>query len=277
MKAYEPTGLTQMIDTANKSQNTAAHGPAKTDDAETIDFGFRQVRRADKQGLVRGVFDSVAERYDVMNDLMSGGVHRLWKAALIDWMAPQPHQHLVDLAGGTGDVSLRFLRAGGGSAVITDINHAMLSAGRRRRDIAKFNDRTSWCVGNAETLPFASATADFVTIAFGLRNVTDRQSAISEAHRVLKPGGRFLCLEFSQVKNDLLARAYDEWSFNALPAIGRLVAGDGESYRYLAESIRTFPTPEVLADMFAGAGFAQVRVRSLSAGVACIHSGWKLD
>ena len=205
MKAYEPTGLTQMIDTANKSQNTAAHGPAKTDDAETIDFGFRQVRRADKQGLVRGVFDSVAERYDVMNDLMSGGVHRLWKAALIDWMAPQPHQHLVDLAGGTGDVSLRFLRAGGSSAVITDINHAMLSAGRRRRDIAKFNDRTSWCVGNAETLPFANATTDFVTIAFGLRNVTDRQSAISEAHRVLKPGGRFLCLEFSQVKNDLLA------------------------------------------------------------------------
>jgi len=244
---------------------------------ETIDFGFRTVRRAEKQGLVRGVFDSVANRYDVMNDLMSGGVHRLWKAALIDWMAPQPHQHLIDLAGGTGDIALRFLRAGGGSAAITDINHAMLNAGRQRRDLAKFQDRISWCVGNAECLPFATGTADFITIAFGLRNVTDRQAAISEAHRVLRPGGRFLCLEFSHVKNAVLRRAYDAWSFNALPAMGQLVAGDADSYRYLAESIRTFPTPEVLADMFATAGFAQVRVRSLSAGIACIHSGWKLD
>ena len=242
-----------------------------------IDFGFRTVRRGEKAGLVRDVFDSVATRYDIMNDLMSGGVHRLWKAALVDWMAPQPYQHLVDLAGGTGDISLRFLRAGGGSAAVTDINESMLNAGRQRRDLGKFADRLTWCVGNAEALPFDSGRADFVTIAFGLRNVTDRDAAIAEAHRILKPGGRFLCLEFSQVDSAVLARLYDAWSFNVLPRLGQLVAGDADSYRYLVESIRTFPTPEVLADMFAGAGFAQVRVRRLSGGIACIHSGWKLD
>ena len=244
---------------------------------ESIDFGFRTVRRADKSGLVRDVFDSVASRYDLMNDLMSGGVHRLWKSAMIDWMAPQPHQTLVDLAGGTGDISLRFLRAGGGQAVITDINEAMLAAGRQRREFTSLGGRVRWCVGNAESLPFETASADRMTIAFGLRNVTDREAAIAEAHRVLKPGGRFLCLEFSQVNSAMLARAYDAWSFNVLPRLGQLVAGDGDSYRYLVESIRTFPAPEVLADMFAGAGFAQVRVRRLSAGIACIHSGWKLD
>ena len=249
----------------------------KFSETSSIDFGFRTVNREDKQRLVRGVFDSVAYRYDIMNDLMSGGVHRLWKAALIDWMAPQPNQHLIDLAGGTGDISLRFLRAGGGSAAISDINYAMLSAGRRRRDIAKYNDRLRWCVGNAECLPFDDEIADFVTIAFGLRNVTNRQVAIAEAHRILKPGGRFLCLEFSQLRSNSLQRIYDAWSFKALPLMGRIVAGDAESYRYLAESIRTFPTPEVLADMFACAGFVQIRVRSLSAGIACIHSGWKLD
>ncbi|MGB1177117.1 MAG: class I SAM-dependent methyltransferase [Candidatus Puniceispirillaceae bacterium] len=244
---------------------------------EDIDFGFRTVRRAEKAGLVRDVFDSVASRYDLMNDLMSGGVHRLWKAAMVDWMAPQPYQHLVDLAGGTGDISLRFLKAGGGSAAVTDINESMLAAGRKRRDLGKLADRINWCVGNAEALPFQTASADLVTIAFGLRNVTHREAAIAEAHRILRPGGRFLCLEFSQVSSDVLARAYDAWSFNVLPRLGQLVAGDADSYRYLVESIRTFPTPEVLADMFAGAGFAQVRVRRMSAGIACIHSGWKLD
>jgi len=246
-------------------------------DDETIDFGFRTVGRAEKSGLVRDVFDSVATRYDLMNDLMSGGVHRLWKAAMIDWIAPQPSQTLVDLAGGTGDISLRFLQAGGGSAAVTDINEAMLNAGRQRRDLGKFADRLTWCVGNAEALPFDSGRADFVTIAFGLRNVTDRDAAIAEAHRILKPGGRFLCLEFSQVDSAVLARLYDAWSFNVLPRLGQLVAGDADSYRYLVESIRTFPAPEGLADMFAGAGFAQVRVRRLSGGIACIHSGWKLD
>ena len=260
----------------DRAMNTdrATSGNSGTD---TIDFGFRRVRREDKSGLVRDVFDSVASRYDVMNDLMSGGVHRLWKSAMIDWMAPQPGQKLVDLAGGTGDISLRFLRAGGGEAVITDINEAMLNAGQQRREMRQHADRLSWCVGNAESLPFTDASADFVTIAFGLRNVTDRDAAIREAHRVLRPGGRFLCLEFSQVTSPMLAQAYDAWSFNVLPRLGQMVAGDAESYRYLVESIRTFPTPEILADMFAAAGFAQVRVRRLSAGIACIHSGWKLD
>ena len=252
------------------------HNDRNPDDAE-IDFGYRTVRRAAKGGMVRDVFDSVASRYDLMNDLMSGGVHRLWKAAMIDWVVPQPGQTLVDLAGGTGDISLRFLTAGGGDAIVCDINEAMLAAGRRRRDMAQMGVRMRWCAGNAESLPFDTASVDIVTIAFGLRNVTDRDAAIAEAFRILRPGGRFLCLEFSKVDNPGLARLYDSWSFNVLPRLGQLVAGDADSYRYLVESIRTFPTPEILADMFAAAGFAQVRVRRLSGGIACIHSGWKLD
>ncbi len=246
-------------------------------DNDTIDFGFRTVQRAEKARLVRSVFDTVARRYDVMNDLMSGGVHRLWKEAMINWMSPQRHQTLVDLAGGTGDISLRFLRNGGGKACITDINHAMLEAGRKRRDLKRLANRLSWCVSNAESLPIDNQSADFVTIAFGLRNITHRQLALNEAYRILKPGGRFLCLEFSHVQNPQLAKLYDSWSFNILPMIGQIIAGDANSYRYLAESIRTFPNKEILSDMFAQAGFVQIRVRSLSAGIACIHSGWKLD
>jgi demethylmenaquinone methyltransferase/2-methoxy-6-polyprenyl-1,4-benzoquinol methylase len=246
-------------------------------DDNSIDFGFRQVNRADKVGLVRGVFDSVANRYDLMNDLMSGGVHRLWKAAMIDWMAPQPHQTLIDLAGGTGDIGQRFLRAGGGFAHITDINESMLMAGKKRRDLQSLANRMNWCNANAEQLPFADNAADFVTIAFGLRNVTDRPAALAEAHRVLKAGGRFLCLEFSQVDNAALQRLYDAWSFSILPTMGQMVAGDAESYRYLVESIRQFPRKEILADMFADAGFAQIRIRSMTGNIACIHSGWKMD
>ncbi len=244
---------------------------------DSIDFGFRTVQRSDKARLVRGVFNSVAGRYDLMNDLMSGGVHRLWKAAMIDWMAPQPHQKLVDLAGGTGDISMRFLDKGGGEACITDINHAMLHAGRSRRNLKRIASQLSWCVADAESLPFDSQIADFVTIAFGLRNITNRRAALSEAYRILKPGGRFLCLEFSHVQSQPLARLYNGWSFHVLPFMGQVIAADADSYRYLAESIRTFPTKEVLTDMFAQAGFAQIRVRNLSAGIACIHSGWKLD
>ena len=253
--------------------NIATH----TVDNDTIDFGFQTVQRSDKARLVRGVFDSVAGRYDLMNDLMSGGVHRLWKKAMIDWMAPQPHQKLVDLAGGTGDISMRFLHCGGGEACITDINHTMLQAGRDRRSLKRLSKQLSWCVANAELLPFKSQSVDFVTIAFGLRNVTDRQTALNESYRILKPGGRFLCLEFSQVQSQPLAKLYDSWSFNVLPIMGQIITGDSDSYRYLAESIRTFPSKEVLADMFAQAGFAQIRVRSMSAGIACIHSGWRLD
>ena len=246
-------------------------------DDNSIDFGFRQVNRADKAGLVRGVFYSVANRYYLMNDLMSGGVHRLWKAAMIDWMAPQPHQTLIDLAGGTGDIGQRFLRAGGGFAHITDINESMLMAGKKRRDLQSLANKMNWCNANAEQLPFADNAADFVTIAFGLRNITDRPAALAEAHRVLKAGGRFLCLEFSQVDNAVLQRLYDAWSFSILPTMGQMVAGDAESYRYLVESIRQFPRKEILADMFADAGFAQIRIRSMTGNIACIHSGWKID
>ena len=194
---------------------TSGQNAATTDSLDdTIDFGFQTVQRTDKARLVHNVFSSVANRYDLMNDLMSGGVHRLWKSSMIDWMAPQPYQKLIDLAGGTGDISMRFLRSGGGEACITDINHAMLQSGRVRRDLQRLAGRLSWCVANAEALPFNSQSADFVTIAFGLRNVTNRQAALNEAYRILKPGGRFLCLEFSHVQNQPLARLYDWWSFN---------------------------------------------------------------
>ena len=267
-----------MQNSKDRKSDSANTGRARnTTNDETIDFGFQTVERAAKARLVRGVFDSVASRYDIMNDVMSGGVHRLWKTAMIDWMAPQPDQHLVDLAGGTGDISLRFLKAGGGTACITDINQAMLQAGQQRTQLQHHAGRLSWCVANAEALPIASATADFVTIAFGLRNVTDRQATLVEAYRILKPGGRFMCLEFSQVKNQPLAKLYDSFSFNILPVLGQIIASDSASYRYLAESIRQFPCKEVVADMCATAGFAQIRARSLSAGIACIHSGWKLD
>ena len=245
--------------------------------SDTIDFGFQNIERTTKAGLVRNVFDTVAKKYDFMNDLMSGGVHRLWKNAMIDWMAPQPNQHLVDLAGGTGDISLRYLKSGGGSACITDINQEMIRFGQRRVQLQRQSSKLSWCVGNAEAMPIASETADFVTIAFGLRNVTNQQLALGEAYRILKPGGRFLCLEFSHVQSKPLARLYDAWSFKLLPAMGQIVVGDASSYRYLVESIRRFPSKEVLADMLATAGFAQIRVRCMSAGIACIHSGWKLD
>ena len=265
------------FDRADHNAESSQSMTEQDKDQDNIDFGYHTVQRGDKTALVRGVFNSVAGRYDLMNDLMSGGVHRLWKSAMIDWMAPQPHQKLIDLAGGTGDISMRFLSNGGGAACITDINHAMLQAGRGRRDLQRMASQISWCVANAESLPFDSQIADFVTIAFGLRNITDRQAALSEAYRILKPGGRFLCLEFSHVQNRPLAKLYDSWSFNVLPFMGQVIAGDANSYRYLAESIRTFPTKEVLVDMFAQAGFAQIRVRTLSAGIACIHSGWKLD
>ena len=245
--------------------------------ASDIDFGFTRVPIAEKQGRVAEVFSSVAGSYDIMNDLMSGGVHRLWKGALMDWLAPRSGQKLVDLAGGTGDVALRFLRRGGGSAHIVDINEDMLNAGRKRRDLTSYADRLTWTVASAEDIPIDDNSVDRVTISFGLRNVTDRQAELAEAHRILKPGGRFCCLEFSHITTPALGKIYDLWSFQALPRIGRIVANDEAAYRYLVESIRTFPTQQELADMFSQAGFAQVRVRNLSSGIAAIHSGWKLD
>ena len=244
---------------------------------EWIDFGFETVPVNEKQSRVADVFSSVASSYDIMNDLMSGGVHRLWKDALMDWLAPCKGQVLIDLAGGTGDIALRFLKRGGSHVHVVDINPDMISAGKKRRDIKAYSNQLDWTVASAEDVPLQTGTAERVTISFGLRNVTNRDMALREAFRVLKPGGRFCCLEFSTVQNATFSKLYDLWSFNALPQLGRMVARDEAAYRYLAESIRTFPAQHDLARMMSEAGFAQVRFRNLSNGIAAIHSGWKLD
>ena len=248
--------------------------PPKT---EWIDFGFETVPVNEKQSRVADVFSSVASSYDIMNDLMSGGVHRLWKDALMDWLAPCKGQVLIDLAGGTGDIALRFLKRGGSHVHVVDINPDMISAGKKRSDIKAYSNQLDWTVASAEDIPLQTGIAERVTISFGLRNVTNRDMALREAFRVLKPGGRFCCLEFSTVQNATFSKLYDLWSFNALPQLGRIVARDEAAYRYLAESIRTFPAQHDLARMMSEAGFAQVRFRNLSNGIAAIHSGWKLD
>lgn len=241
-------------------------------------FGFARVAASARQGLVNEVFSKVAPRYDLMNDLMSGGLHRLWKADLINALSPPKSDvpfALLDVAGGTGDVAVRFLDAvgPGGSAVICDISAEMIEAGKAR---AKGRGPLSFVQGNAEALPFEDRSFDAYTIAFGIRNVTHIDTALSEAFRVLKPGGRFLCLEFSSVEMPLLDTLYDAYSFNAIPALGGLVAGDTESYRYLVESIRRFPDQERFAQMIRDAGFERVRYRNLTGGIAAIHSGWRL-
>jgi demethylmenaquinone methyltransferase/2-methoxy-6-polyprenyl-1,4-benzoquinol methylase len=242
------------------------------------DFGFRLVPKAEKAGLVRDVFDSVARRYDVMNDLMSLGAHRVWKRALIDWLRPRPEMHLVDLAGGTGDIAARYLRAGGGRVTVLDINGEMLSVGRARaaRRLADGSGEIAWVQGDAERLPFADGAVDAVTIAFGIRNCTDIAAVLREARRVLKPGGRFLCLEFSRLALPGLEGLYDSYSFRLIPSIGAVVAGDAEAYRYLVESIRRFPDQDRFAAMIDGAGLARVRWRNLAGGVAAIHSAWRV-
>ncbi|HET6184937.1 MAG TPA: class I SAM-dependent methyltransferase [Acetobacteraceae bacterium] len=243
---------------------------------ETADFGFRTVPAAAKPRLVRQVFDSVAPRYDLMNDLMSLGIHRAWKRRLVALLDPRPGRILLDLAGGTGDVSLAWVREGGGRALLTDINARMLAIGRDRAFDAGLASGIEFVVADAERLPFRSGIADRIAIAFGLRNCTRKDAVLAEARRVLKPGGRFFCLEFSRLKVAVLEPLYEAWSFQVLPRLGRLVARDEASYRYLAESIRTFPDQERLAGMMREAGFARVAWEDLSGGIAAIHSGWRL-
>ena len=244
--------------------------------AEETDFGFRSARKEEKKPLVRAVFDSVAGKYDIMNDVMSLGIHRIWKRIFVTELGPQPGLSLLDLAGGTGDISFGWLKGGGGATVMTDINANMLSVGRDRALSQGLVSDLSFCVVDAENIPLRDMSVDRVSIAFGLRNCTDKMAVIREARRVLRPGGRFMCLEFSRVQVAALAPIYDAWSFKVLPAMGNLIAKDRDSYQYLAESIRTFPDQETLADMFREAGLSHVRHQSLSGGIAAIHSGWRL-
>jgi demethylmenaquinone methyltransferase/2-methoxy-6-polyprenyl-1,4-benzoquinol methylase len=245
-------------------------------------FGYRDVDPAEKPGLVRGVFDSVAGRYDLMNDLMSGGVHRLWKDAAAARLNPQPGETIVDCAGGTGDMARRFSRLaqaargrrGGAPAkvVVVDYNARMIEAGRQRGD----DEDIVWAVGDAQRLPLPDASANGYCISFGLRNVTEIGKALADARRVLKPGGRFLCLEFSRPTASALRKIYDAYSFKVIPAVGQAVAGDRESYAYLVESIRRFPPQAELAAMMETAGFSRVSVSNFSGGVCALHQGWAI-
>jgi demethylmenaquinone methyltransferase / 2-methoxy-6-polyprenyl-1,4-benzoquinol methylase len=248
---------------------------------ETTHFGFRDVPLRDKQTLVNDVFRSVAQRYDLMNDLMSAGLHRLWKQAMIDALNPPRGETpfaLLDLAGGTGDIAFRAAQAAGARfrATVCDINSDMLGVGRERAAARHLDDRVMFVEGNAETLAFPDCSFDAYTIAFGIRNVPRIDLALREAFRVLRPGGRFLCLEFSTVDVPGLDRLYDLFSFKVIPPLGRAVAGDAESYRYLVESIRTFPKPNAFAEMVRSAGFSRVTWQSLSGGIVALHSGWRL-
>lgn len=226
--------------------------------------------------MVRAVFDSVAPSYDLMNDLMSLGIHRVWKKIFIGALAPNPRHSLLDLAGGTGDISFGWLSRGGGPVVMTDINASMLGVGRDRAMNRGFAGDLTFAVMDAEHLPVPDRSFDRVSIAFGLRNCTDKDAVLREARRVLKPGGRFMCLEFSRVTLPGFSSIYDAWSFQVLPRLGRVIAKDEESYRYLAESIRMFPDQETLADMMRDAGFSRVNAQNLSGGIVAIHSGWRL-
>lgn len=245
--------------------------------SKTTHFGYQDVREDEKASRVHGVFSSVASRYDVMNDVMSGGVHRLWKDAMMDWLAPRSGQRLLDVAGGTGDIAFRFLtRAGQAEAVVLDMTEPMLIEGRKRADAEALSDRLDWVTGDAMALPFEDSSFDVYTISFGIRNVTRIPDALAEAYRVLRPGGRLMVLEFSQLPNPMMQKAYDLYSFNVIPRMGQVIAGDRDSYQYLVESIRKFPDQESFAQMIRTAGFDNVNFRNMTFGVAALHSGWKI-
>lgn len=240
-------------------------------------FGFETINENEKAGRVQGVFNSVASKYDVMNDVMSLGVHRIWKDMMMDWLAPQAGQKLLDVAGGTGDIAFRFLeRSGFGHATVLDLTSSMLAEGRSRAGAKQIINEIDWVVGDAMNLPFEDNIFDVYTISFGIRNVTRPQEALAEAYRVLKPGGRIMVLEFSQIPVPLGQWFYDRYSFNLIPKMGELIANDRSSYQYLVESIRKFPDQETFLGMVEAAGFENAKYRNLSLGIACLHSGWKI-
>ena len=241
-------------------------------------FGFKKVSKEEKPKLVNKVFDNVAFRYDLMNDLMSAGLHRLWKDSFIDWLAPRKNTHLLDVAGGTGDIAFRFSKKTKNQAKVTilDRNENMLNEGKRRLNVGQIAPDLEWVCGDAMNLPFKNEIFDYYTISFGIRNVLDLKKCLSEALRVLKPGGRIMILEFSKVENETLNKIYDAFSFNVVPRLGKLIANDAESYQYLIESIRKFPSQEKLASLVSEAGFSLVKYRNLTQGVVAMHSGWKV-
>ena len=242
----------------------------------TTHFGYRTVQEAEKASLVRGVFDSVADKYDLMNDLLSFGVHRLWKKAMVDWLNPRPGMTLVDVGGGTGDITFRFISRGGGPVVVVDINKDMLARGRDRALDLGVLEGITWLNGDAEQLPLKSMSVDAFVVSFCIRNVTHIDRVLDEAQRILKPGGRFICLEFSKVSDPFLSTIYDTYSFKLLPLLGQCIAGDRAAYQYLAESIRNFPDQKRFSTMIEQAGFGNVKVRNLSAGIAALHSAWRV-
>ena len=244
---------------------------------KTTHFGAATVPEEEKSGMVRDLFSDVAKKYDVMNDVMSMGIHRVWKEAMMDWLAPRGGQRLLDVAGGTGDVAFKFLkRAGHGHATVCDLTEGMLIEGRKRAEAEEMVDSLDWVVGDAMALPFEDNTFDVYTISFGIRNVTRPQEALNEAYRVLRPGGRLMVLEFSQLPNPVMQKAYDLYSFNVIPRMGQVIASDRDSYQYLVESIRNFPDQETFLGMVRKAGFGNEKYRNLTMGIAALHSGWKL-
>jgi demethylmenaquinone methyltransferase/2-methoxy-6-polyprenyl-1,4-benzoquinol methylase len=270
-----------MVRASREVQMTRATAASQAGrDNRTASFGFREVDIAEKQDLVDDVFDRVASRYDMMNDLMSGGLHRLWKDAMVAWLAPprrSPGYAFLDIAGGTGDIAFRIAECSPGSRVtVVDISPEMLAVGLRRAAARGIAEMISFVEANAEDLAFDGGEFDAVTVAFGIRNVPRIEKALQEAFRVLKPGGRFLCLEFSSVDVAGLDRLYELYSFNVIPALGQLVIGDDQPYRYLVESIARFPNQARFAAMIERAGFDRVEYRNLSGGIAAIHSGWRL-
>lgn len=242
---------------------------------QTTHFGYQRIPTAEKTTLVREIFDTVAPRYDLMNDLMSLGIHRLWKRAMINWLAPRKNMELLDVGSGTGDIALRFINSGGENVTVVDINEAMLKLGRNKISTNENSNKIHWLQGNAEGLPFKNAYFDAYTTAFCIRNVTNIEQVLFEACRVLKPGGRFMCLEFSHVVLPVLEKFYDTYSFKVLPALGEIVAGDRDAYQYLAESIRQFPDQCTFSEMISASGLEQVKVHNLSGGIAAIHSAWR--